>query len=246
MKSFFFILILVSLPAYATKITVVTEAFKPLQYLEENEVKGPATDLVKALLESSNFTYSLNLMPWARAYKMAKEQPNVLIYSMSRTKERENEFHWIGLITPVKYKLYGLKTREDLIINSIEDIKNYNVGVLRGSATESALKKLSNNLISLNSAEQIFSMTNLGRIDVFPANTLHFKDVCRNYNSISSCKDFTDLIEIPNAGQGLYIALSKSSTKEVIQKLTYFYQKLKDNTDLQVWRELQNIKELSN
>ena len=74
-------------------INVVTENSFPYQYLENFSIEGPASRLVKRVLEEAGFEYSQTVLPWARAYKYAQTAPNTLIYSIARTPERENNFN---------------------------------------------------------------------------------------------------------------------------------------------------------
>ena len=55
-------------------INVVTENTFPLQYLEGEAVKGPATELLEAVLQQAGVEYQIQVLPWARAYQIAKQQ----------------------------------------------------------------------------------------------------------------------------------------------------------------------------
>ncbi len=93
----------------AIKVNVVTEDAYPFQYIKNNKIVGPTTDLVKKLLTEAHVDYEINMYPWARAYNLALSKPNTIIYSIARTKEREDKFLWIGSLMQLKYALYGLE-----------------------------------------------------------------------------------------------------------------------------------------
>lgn len=125
------------------KITVVTEEWPPYNYLSSSgEIIGSATEIVKNTLEHANVPYSLNMYPWARAYKNALEQPNVLIYSILRSPQREKLFHWICPLNTIQYHFFKLSARADIQINSIKDVKKYTLGLIRGSYMHNYLKNL--------------------------------------------------------------------------------------------------------
>jgi len=225
----------------AEKLQVVTEASMPLQYLANEKVSGPATELVEMLLVEAGFEYEINLMPWARSYQKALTQANTLIYSITRTQQREDKFHWIGEITPVEYKLYKLAKNKLLTISEMNQLNQYKVGVIRGSATEQILKQYKvKYLVPVSSGEQVFELAKLERIDFFPANHLHFRDVCKSYND--QCELFEPTISIPNAGNSLYIAISKSTAPEIVNKLQKAYIQLKQNGTHDIWQKLNEIR----
>ncbi|MCP4398090.1 MAG: transporter substrate-binding domain-containing protein [bacterium] len=116
----------------AQEIKVVTEEWEPNNYMENGEVVGVATDIVKATLAKSGIEAEIKVYPWARAYNMALEQENVLIYSIYRSEKREELFKWVCPIIPRSdYFLFKLKKRTDIVVNSLEDAKKYRVGVMK-------------------------------------------------------------------------------------------------------------------
>ena len=69
--------------------------------------------------------------------KIAASTPNVLIYNMARTKEREAQFEWIGPIAGYRLGFVRLKQRTDIKINTLDDARAFNIAVQRGDfATE--------------------------------------------------------------------------------------------------------------
>lgn len=123
------------------KITVVTEEWPPYNYLSgSGEIIGSATQIVESTLQHANVPYTLNIYPWARAYKNALEQPNVLIYSILRSPEREKLFHWVCPLNTIQYYFFKLSARADIQVNSIDDIKKYTLGLIRDSYMHNYLK----------------------------------------------------------------------------------------------------------
>jgi len=125
----------------ATDILVVTEA-SSFAYLENNQVKGIGTDLVKEVMATAKLTYSIHLYPWARSYRYATTQANTLIYALSRTKERERQFHWVGKILSLNYKFYRLNSRQDVTGSQLSDLKQYIVSTTCNSRTSPSWRML--------------------------------------------------------------------------------------------------------
>ncbi|RMF14321.1 MAG: hypothetical protein D6758_11740, partial [Gammaproteobacteria bacterium] len=110
-------------------LRVVTEPSIPLQYEEKGELRGVAVDIVRETLSRAGVPWRMYMMPWARAYKMATTQPDILIFSISRTEQREPLFHWVGPIVPIEYGLYALRERDDIRVETLTDAMQYRIGV---------------------------------------------------------------------------------------------------------------------
>lgn len=125
-------------------IHVVTEDWPPFNYLnKDGEMVGSSTKVVKQVLEKANIKYDIRLYPWARSYEMALKNNNTMIYSILRTPGRETLFKWVCPISgSVELYLYKLKKRTKLIINNIEQAKNYSTGVTRNDFPHIRLKEL--------------------------------------------------------------------------------------------------------
>lgn len=122
--------------AYATDIKVVTEEWPPYTYSENGEIKGVVTEIVRATLDRSGLDYTIDVYPWARAYSMAQQGENVLIYSIFRLPSREREFKWIDIDgLSVNMYLFRPKYRKDINLTSLEEAKEYRIGVTRETST---------------------------------------------------------------------------------------------------------------
>jgi len=155
-----------------TKLTVVTEDWPPFSYLDENgQVNGLTTELVKQLLADQGIHYELELLPWNRAYQKAKNESNVAIYSIYRTKERESHFYWYcPLMDPVPVYVYSKSTRQGINVNTLNDLRHYTLGVTRDSfASKELLKNPIYEQLHINSgsddAVNVKTLLN-GRVDL--------------------------------------------------------------------------------
>ena len=118
--------------AGSEEIHVCTENWPPYYYEINGEIKGISTAIVKAVLKEAGLNYTINVYPWARAYDMALNDKNVLIYTIARTPEREKLFKWVGEITPADSIIaYKLKKRGDIIVKTVQDLKKYKIGVVK-------------------------------------------------------------------------------------------------------------------
>jgi len=92
--------------------------------------------------KEAGLTINKQLLPWPRAYEMAKTQGDTLIYSIVRTPEREALFHWVGPISERRILLYKHSKRTDISLNSLDDARAYRIGTTRESAATKNLIKL--------------------------------------------------------------------------------------------------------
>ena len=127
--------------AWAQPVTVVTEEFPPYDYTDgQGAVQGLSTDVVRAVLGDLDLQVEIRVLPWARAYKLAVENPNTLLFSVVRTEQREPLFHWVGVVCDVRSYIYKLRSRTDIDARALSDLHPYTIGVVRGWAGESYLR----------------------------------------------------------------------------------------------------------
>lgn len=112
----------------AQELTVVTEDWRPYNYQDGQEIKGVSTDIVKKVLAQANVKHTISVLPWARAYAMAQENPNTMIYTIIRIPQREKLFKWVRpLGNGGTTSLYRLKSKEEVDPKTIEEAKAFSV-----------------------------------------------------------------------------------------------------------------------
>ena len=132
--------------AAASGLKVVTENLPPFNIAAQVEGAAPsgiATDTLVAIFDKIGRQFdpaAIEVMPWARAYQTAKNEPSTLLYSAVRTEERESMFQWIGPIEHLTIGLIVLKDRK-LVINNVKELEQYTIGTVRNGAPEQLLKK---------------------------------------------------------------------------------------------------------
>jgi polar amino acid transport system substrate-binding protein len=66
----------------ASPLYITTEAAAPSSMPDsEGRVAGVATDKVRAALERAGLGYTIDLLPWKRAYAAARTRPDTCVYS---------------------------------------------------------------------------------------------------------------------------------------------------------------------
>lgn len=210
----------------------MTETWKPYNYKENGQVTGICTEIVKMVLDSAKIKIEndeIKLYPWARAYNLALNEENMLIYTILRTEERENDFKWIGpIINPDRFYLFKNSDRNDIIINKLEDAKKYKIGVLRNSVHEEYLKEHgfdNDNLFGVAYQKQnLLKLLNNHVdlvIDTEPSLRLRSKQMNLKFENFEKT---IFLFE-----NGYYMACSAKTSDEIVNRLRESFKKLKNN-----------------
>ena len=70
------------------------------------------------------------MLPWARAYEVARATPNTMIYSIAHTKVRDPLFQWVGSLKKENLYFWGLKSEFAESIDDIEQLKTEKIARL--------------------------------------------------------------------------------------------------------------------
>ncbi|MBE0364692.1 polar amino acid transport system substrate-binding protein [Pseudoalteromonas ulvae UL12] len=153
-------------PAHATKPTLnfYTEISPPGNYLDESGILvGSSVEMIEELNRIASYRVKSHVFPWTRAYQKVLKRPNSAIFSISRTPQREDLFHWVGPLLRVKWVLY--KHRDSQIeIANLDDAKQ----LTSIAATRNDAK--ADYLLSLGFKNLDLSEDNIGRMRKLYAN----------------------------------------------------------------------------
>ncbi|MEW6992057.1 substrate-binding periplasmic protein [Colwelliaceae bacterium 6441] len=228
-KLFFSTLLFLSPALHAdSKLTVLTEDYPPFQYLtSEGKLAGTSFLIVDEVLKNTSFDYQIQIMPWARAYKNVTELPNTLIFSMLQTPERIEQFKWLVPLCKVTMSFYTLLERDDVSINTFDDIFAYKIGVEREQATKAFLikKGLQKNIVEVNHNDQLREMMKYKRTDVILISDSYAKEL-KNTPSIIN-NQLRHLFTIDELNQTLFLAANINTSDKIVNTIKKSYQQLK-------------------
>ncbi|WP_244158242.1 substrate-binding periplasmic protein [Phytopseudomonas flavescens] len=103
------------------ELRILTEPGPPTAFMQDGKLRGFGVDVVQQLIARTGSRAQIEMMPWTRAYTIAQREPDVALFAMVRTPEREKRFQWVGPILHGKARFYSLKAR-DLQVDSLEDV----------------------------------------------------------------------------------------------------------------------------
>lgn len=94
-------------------LEIVAQIFEPAQMYRHGKPVGFTVDLMQEIRKRVQFRTQweiseISMFPWHRAYDKAISKPNMLMFSISRTPEREARFIWAGKIFIYDVHFYSL------------------------------------------------------------------------------------------------------------------------------------------
>lgn len=213
--------------ALAAKLTVVREEFAPLNYTKNGHLNGYAVEVVQELLARAQLDYNIASYPWSRAYEMATRQPDVLIFSIVRSPEREHEFTWIAPLVRRRAYLYKLAARRDITLHDIREVASYRVAINRGDYAQAQLQTLG------QTAPQQIDLSNMnrsnlkkllaGRVDFIVGTEYSVPALCGAAGVPLATLERT----LPLPGSSTYfLAASLATPPETVQRLRGAYEQL--------------------
>jgi len=226
-----FIIFIMLWPQYSLAKEIRDTANKPppLRFLTEAVGAGKIRDASGNLLPASyelvqTLQYRLNepgdieVLPWARAYEIAVNQPNIVLFETIRRPEREELFKWVG---PIKRFPVALYAKQGKIPNNVTLgylLNNLIACETRNTAIVSELLALGfiidHNLILTRESGQCFEMIAKGRADITAIN----QELFEKRQPVLKKLGLTLEAIYPLNHLELYLAFSKNIDDERIRK----------------------------
>lgn len=221
---------------------VVTEDSPPFITRNDSETSGPGKAFVARLMHDAGLDYTHQVYPWARSLALAQRMPNVLIYALARTPEREAQFHWVGELLSMRIHLYALSDSRVGKVASLEQARQLRIGVvnrdvrldwLRANGFADMQPGAGSGLdLSENSQVNMMKLRR-GLVDAVPVGRTALLSYCRQ-NHID-CSQFRQVYTLPLT-VSLYLAASHSTPYEYVNTLRYHFRKLvQDGTHSQLF-----------
>jgi polar amino acid transport system substrate-binding protein len=100
-------------PAADTETTVqlkvLTAENPPLNFSQDGEITGLATEVVRELIERTQTAGGIEMTTWPEGYQALSSHANVALFSTVMTAERKGLFQWVGPLASQDTNLYALK-----------------------------------------------------------------------------------------------------------------------------------------
>jgi polar amino acid transport system substrate-binding protein len=218
-------------------LRVVTELSPPHQTLVAGEIAGLSTELVRATLAKAGVTAQIEVYPWARSFRIAQSRPDVLIYNMARTAEREAQFHWIGTVAAYQLGFVALSHRDDIRIKALSDAVGYTIAVQRDDLAANFLMQngfsTGQQLVLAADITESWQLLLNGKVDLVVDDAVAFTAMAETL--ALPYKYLRFVYAIPELAQHTWLAASLETSPELVKRLqqahsevatTEYYQKV--------------------
>ncbi|MCW8931502.1 MAG: transporter substrate-binding domain-containing protein [Gammaproteobacteria bacterium] len=234
LNKFLLLLLLFFIPLHlsAKEFRILTEEFPPYNYKKNDKVVGISVEITREILKRLGSTENIELMLWSKAYQIAKNNDNTILFSTTRTPAREKLFKWVGPLVPNNTALFA-KASASFTINSLEDAKKVKgIGVYSDDFGELLLK--SKGFVNLDPVvDNTKNLTKLanGVVDLWIINELTGKHMIREAGFSSQLKKVFDVQK-----DYMYLAFSLSTPDSVIEQWQTVLDEIKsDGTYAQIF-----------
>ena len=197
------------------ELTILTENLPPLNYVKSGVLVGPSVEIVKEIQKRVGSSVSIQVYPWSRAYKIALEEKNVILFGMTYTKVRQDKFKWVGPLA-TKRDILVAKKDSGITIQTLEDAqKAKQIGTLIDDTRGRLLESYGfTNLAPVSDEQLNAKKLALGRIDLWAYKIPGMRTVCDlagvDYNQFEEVYHLREI--------DLMIAFSKKTSDSVVQK----------------------------
>lgn len=169
-------------PPGPESLVYTCEDIPPSNYVSDGQLKGASVELLRAIWRKMGVREQpIDVVPWARGYDWLLTRKNHVLFSMSRTPQREALFKWVGPIFTVRNVLLGL-AGGPVSISTLEDARRYRIGVINDDVLEAFLLERGfarESLEGVSSLELNFAKLDRGRIDLIAHTQSTFDEYIR-------------------------------------------------------------------
>lgn len=209
---------------------VTHEDAYPYNYKLNDKVNGLVYEVAKILTARIGYTLEVQTQPWTRALQSARDNPSVMIFSLARNADRENDYYWIGPVANSEVWLFKLRQRTDIDLVSLKDLSRYTIGDIASSSTIPLLQQYGAKVDTAPSNLSNCRKLKSGRVDLVPFDPNGVKVF------LHGCGLTMDQIEqslhLPR-DTALYIAFGKSTPTALIDKLNVEFALMQKDKTLQ-------------
>lgn len=152
---------------WAQPLTIYTEIAPPNQFLDGNGVlTGYYVELVREIQKRTGNADPIQVVPWIRGYNEVLAKPNVLLFSVVRSKERDPLFQWVGPAAESAFSFY-VRADSKVVIRHLKDAKKLRlIGVYKEDIRDQFLTRSGfTNLDRSIDMETMVKKLMAGRID---------------------------------------------------------------------------------
>lgn len=229
-----------SLPEF----TIITEDWRPYQYLEGGELKGFSVDVLERLLKeagSKQDRKDFRLQPWARGVRTLENTPNSILFLMTRTPERNSKYKWVGPLFKNTSYVFAKKER-GIVLKDDEHNSQYTAGSIIEDVSREHLLRLGikeNRIHNVVNSKPLISMLYHSRIDVLVDNLSNFVQTAKTLDI--ELESF-EIVGIANENDVAY-AFNIETPDSIIDHFQEAFQKLLSDGEINAIKRKYDLNE---
>jgi polar amino acid transport system substrate-binding protein len=179
---------LLSLPllssAHAETVHFTTEDYPPFNYRDGRTPVGATVEQVQMLMADIGVDYTIDVMPWARAYNQAMAEPMTCVFATAHNEERDKLFKWVQPLL-IDRNVLIKHSGSPVAATSIDEAKKYLVGTWREDYTETILRRNQFPRIDVGSDfKATLKKLMSDRIDLMPISEFYFEKLKKEGDAI--------------------------------------------------------------
>ncbi|MGH8854622.1 MAG: substrate-binding periplasmic protein [Telluria sp.] len=219
------------LPAAAPRLYLTTEASAPSSMREGGRIVGIATDKVREAMRRAGIGYTIELLPWKRAYLAAQERADACVFSTSRTPEREALFRWAGPVDTGQWVMMG-RADSKLKLRTLDDARGLRIGTYNGDARDAYLRARGFQVDAANEDIANAGKLLLDRIDLWAASLRSGSTILARYGYDKKIVPLLVFNQVET-----YLACNRAVPEDLIARLnTAFEAMARDGTGRRIER----------
>ncbi|MDD2649840.1 MAG: ABC transporter substrate-binding protein [Candidatus Cloacimonadales bacterium] len=207
---------IISVVTLSAQLTIYCEDDPPYQIInKDGSLSGLTVEVCMEIQKRVGNTDKIQVVPWARGLNEINTKPNTILFSMSRTAERNPLYKWVG---PVKESVYALYVKADskISINDIEEAKKLKgIGVYNQDIRDQYLTSQGfTNLERVTDKNVNIKKVMTGRLEAFADSEESYRA-----NTVEAGYKESDVKQLfVFMKTQLYIAMSKETPDETVTK----------------------------
>lgn len=240
--SFVCLLLMCSHITYAkAKLTIYTEQFPPYSFSNKGQLQGINLDITRILCQRVKVECTFELLPWARAYNLAQNDPASGVVSTARTKQREDLFQWVGPLVSSRTFFYRLATNKHINPTDLTQVSEYSLGLVRGNVYEQLVYAVGfetdRNLLQFAHHYEYINLFFKNKIDLILGSELVLDYQLQQFGY--GGKEVVKLVELPvEKLGGNYLAFNKGVPKEIVEQFNVQLKAMKKEGELESIKNL--------
>ena len=227
----------------AQPLAIYTEIDAPGQfYRTDGTLSGLAVEIVREIQKRTGNIDRIKVIPWARGYLELQTLPNVALFAMARTAERNALFKWVGPTDEKRYSLF-VKADSTLVLKTLEDARKLgSIGVYKDDVrdlflTAKGFKNLDRTIDNISNVKKLMA----GRIGAFAFATTGISELAQSAGyKAENLKEALPILKVQ-----LFIAFSHRTPDVTVKAWDKAFKDMKkDKTFERIYRKYYPVQPL--